>query len=146
MKGAQLYALRDNIPFFMLGILKVYFQCTIQFKILCQRKKCERISHFPIPIPSDPFGRSGLEDHDWTIGLGIDFPDWVSQTTLDDTLCTPTYPFKELLGSALGRMSQQMSHLCRLVVEGGADQMAQFLPPLLRRTLPHNFQPFCPKP
>ena len=41
MKGAQLYALADNSPLFMLGILKVYVQCTIQLKILCQSLKCE---------------------------------------------------------------------------------------------------------
>ena len=120
--------------------------------ILCQTLKCnwnfQRISHFPILIPRHPLGRSGLEGHDWTVGLGIDFPDWVSQTTLDDTLCTPTYPFKELRGSALARMSQQMSHLCRLVVEGGCRPNGSISPPLLRRTIPasHNFQPFCPKP
>ena len=41
MKGAQLYALADNIPLFMLGILKVYVRCTIQLKMLCQSLKCE---------------------------------------------------------------------------------------------------------
>ena len=124
-------------------------QNLFQLQILCQSLKwtLRGISHFPLLIPSDPFGRSGLEDHDWTVGLGIDFLDWMSRTTVDDTLCTPTYPFKALLASALARMSQQMSHLCRLALEeGGSGQMAQFLRPLLRTNAAHNFQPFCPKP
>ena len=59
-------------PFFSLGRSKV-------------RNLCESLSS-PTFLFLSPFGRSGLEDHDWTVGLGIDFPDCVSETTEDDTL------------------------------------------------------------
>ena len=58
-------------PFFSLGRSKV-------------RNLCESLSS-PTFLFLSPFGRSGLEDHDWTVGLGIDFPDCVSETTEDDT-------------------------------------------------------------
>ena len=79
--------------------------------------------------------------------LGIDLPDWMSESTLDDTVRTPTYPFSELLGSALGRMSQQMSHLCRLVeVEGAQAKWLNFSTHYCADAqFPHNFQPFCSK-